>query len=120
MYASAYERANPRGVCPEGWHVLTKKNFEELFKYVGGAEKANQALRSTTGWEYDDVDYCGDDTYGFSLLPRERAEQDSPLWTSSMASSHPSENAVFVISTISDRLSFSFTLTSLSSILFAV
>lgn len=77
---STYNRNNPRGVCPEGWHVPTKKNFEDLFEYVGGADIASRELRATTGWELKGVDYSGDDSYGFSLIPR--YSEMPAFWTS--------------------------------------
>ena len=77
---SVYNGNNPRGVCPEGWHVPTKKNFEDLFEYVGGADIASRELRATTGWELKGVDYSGDDSYGFSLIPR--YSEMPAFWTS--------------------------------------
>ena len=56
---------NVRGVCPEGWHLPDTTEWNTLFfDAVGGLQKANNALKSQTGWEYN-----GTDTYGFSALP---------------------------------------------------
>ena len=55
-----------RGVCPEGWHLPSKAEFETLFAAVGGQLFAGTALKSLSGW-YDDG--IGTDAYGFSALP---------------------------------------------------
>ncbi len=57
-----------RGVCPEGWHLPTREEFETLFTAVGGKSIAGQKLRSATGW----TAYFGitnEDAFAFSALP---------------------------------------------------
>ena len=57
-----------RGVCPEGWHLPSKEEWEDLFKAVGGQSTAGAKLKSKTGWE----EYSGinnEDAFGFSALP---------------------------------------------------
>lgn len=55
-----------RGICPEGWHLPTKTEFETLFINVGGESTAGKMLKSTTGW-YEDGN--GIDAFGFNVLP---------------------------------------------------
>ena len=61
-----------RGVCPEGWHLPTKVEFETLIITVGGGQSvtvtstAGQALKAMTGVWYP---YPGTDAYEFSALP---------------------------------------------------
>ena len=55
-----------RGVCPEGWHLPTRAEFETLFTAVGGESIAGQKLKSTSGW-YSSGN--GADAYSFSALP---------------------------------------------------
>lgn len=55
-----------RGICPEGWHLPTKAEFETLFAAVGDSSTAGKMLKSTIGWE-DDCN--GTDDFGFSALP---------------------------------------------------
>ena len=52
-----------QGICPTGWHLPSKDEFETLLSNVGadGGERSNN-LRST-GWKN------GADRYGFSALP---------------------------------------------------
>lgn len=74
--AQKSEFNKPRqGICPNGWHVPTAQELNELIKAAGGEEFAGKNLRKGTGWscpsygeEYDDF-VKGSDTYGFSLLP---------------------------------------------------
>jgi uncharacterized protein (TIGR02145 family) len=54
-----------QGVCPRGWHLPTKAEWEKLFENVGSSTAA-KILKSQTGW----CSGCnGEDTFGFSALP---------------------------------------------------
>ena len=55
-----------RGVCPEGWHLPTRAEFETLFTAVGGQSTAGNMLKSTSGWNSSGN---GTDAYSFSALP---------------------------------------------------
>ena len=55
-----------RGVCPTGWHLPTKAEFETLFTAVGGSSTAGKMLKSTSGWNSGGN---GTDNYSFSALP---------------------------------------------------
>ena len=54
-----------RGVCPEGWHLPTKAEFETLITAAGGQFTAGKVLRSTSGWRWNN----GSDDFAFSALP---------------------------------------------------
>ena len=58
-----------RGVCPEGWHLPSKDEWETLFTAVGGSSKAGTALKSQTGWYSQTGDVADRDANGFSALP---------------------------------------------------
>ena len=55
-----------RGICPEGWHLPTKAEFETLFTAVGGQLTAGKVLKSTSGWNSGGN---GSDAFAFSALP---------------------------------------------------
>ncbi|WP_295036710.1 fibrobacter succinogenes major paralogous domain-containing protein [uncultured Fibrobacter sp.] len=55
-----------RGICPSGWHLSTKAEFEALFTNVGGKSTAAKMLKSTSGWKSNGN---GEDAFGFSALP---------------------------------------------------
>lgn len=55
-----------RGVCPSGWHLPTKAEWETLFTEVGGSSVAGNVLKDSSSWDYD---ADGTDDFGFSALP---------------------------------------------------
>lgn len=55
-----------RGVCPEHWHLPSKKEFETLIETIGGEKNVCSALTSTSGWEENNN---GSDAFLFSALP---------------------------------------------------
>jgi len=58
---------NPvRGICPEGWHLPTQREFVILWNAVGGSDVATKMLKSASGWNQSGN---GTDAYGFSALP---------------------------------------------------
>ena len=57
-----------RGVCPLGWHLPRKSEFDILISSVGGAEIAGKMLKSTSGW-YNQGN--GSNDYLFTALPGE-------------------------------------------------
>ena len=60
-----------QGICPQGWHLPSKVEWETLFEYV--AEETGltddsdlgATLKATSGWD----DIPGDDLFGFSAVP---------------------------------------------------
>ena len=57
-----------RGICPEGWHLPSKTEWNALFTAVGGISTAGAKLKSQTGWTaYGGITY--EDSFGFSALP---------------------------------------------------
>ena len=55
-----------RGICPKGWHLPARSDFEKLFKTVGGESIASKMLKSQTGWISSQNVM---DAYAFSALP---------------------------------------------------
>lgn len=58
-----------QGVCPEGWHLPSKDEWETLIATVGGESVAGKALKSQKGWDSKYIHGNGTDAYGFSGLP---------------------------------------------------
>lgn len=54
-----------RGVCPEGWHLPGKEEFDTLFMIPGRAV-AGKALKGASGWRNGNN---GPNGYGFSARP---------------------------------------------------
>ncbi len=99
---------NPhRGICPEGWHVPTKEEYDTLYTFIGGestaGNTAGKLLKSTTGWkDYNGKIGNGIDSYGFSVLPAGHRDDygyfrnegaDAGLWS---ASEYSSDNAWYL------------------------
>ena len=55
-----------QGVCPSGWHLPSKAEWETLFTAVGGSSFAGTKLKSSSGW-YNSGN--GTDDFSFSALP---------------------------------------------------
>ena len=55
-----------QGICPSGWHLPEKKEWDTLLTKVGGEATALKVLKSQTGWFHDGN---GSDDVGFSALP---------------------------------------------------
>jgi len=70
-YGRLYNWNVAKAVCPSGWHLPSRDEWGALAKAAGGTGDygtggdAGKALKSTSGWYYDD----GTDSFGFSALP---------------------------------------------------
>ncbi|MBR2211089.1 MAG: fibrobacter succinogenes major paralogous domain-containing protein [Fibrobacter sp.] len=57
-----------RGICPEGWHLPSRAEWDALFTAVGGSSTAGSKLKFVTGWNaYSGI--TNEDAFGFSALP---------------------------------------------------
>jgi uncharacterized protein (TIGR02145 family) len=65
-YGRLYTWASAMEVCPRGWRLPNKEDWEALLKNVGGDKSAGKVLKSQTAWTEDGN---GTDSYGFSALP---------------------------------------------------
>jgi uncharacterized protein (TIGR02145 family) len=58
-----YTVIDDRGVCPSGWHIPSVQEYEDLIEYLGGYDKANSKLKSTSSWKVN-----GTNSSGFNAL----------------------------------------------------
>ena len=65
-YTCSLPSGNIQGVCPSGWHLPSKAEWETLFNAVGGQSTAGMILKSTSGWNSSGN---GSDAFAFSALP---------------------------------------------------
>jgi len=63
-YGRLYDWKTAKTVCPGGWHLPSRQEWNDLEKASGG-NKAGKALKSASGWNKGN----GTDKYGFSALP---------------------------------------------------
>lgn len=55
-----------RGICPKGWHLPSKNEWNVLVSGLGGASWVGVKLKSIFGWKNNGN---GTDDYGFTALP---------------------------------------------------
>ncbi|MCQ2360341.1 MAG: starch-binding protein [Paludibacteraceae bacterium] len=65
---------NRQGICPNGWHVPSRAEWQTLYDYIYSVQKLSsnevgKHLNTTSGWYDDDSSYKPLDTYGFAALP---------------------------------------------------
>jgi uncharacterized protein (TIGR02145 family) len=65
-YGRLYNWTTANTVCPAGWHLPLREEWDSLMQVVGGIDVAGKALKSVAGW---DKNGNGTDSYGFSALP---------------------------------------------------
>ena len=63
-----------QGICPNGWHLPTKGEFETLISKVGTSSTAGRMLKSSSEWQSGTKgEYYGGgngkDEYGFTAYP---------------------------------------------------
>lgn len=65
-------------LCPEGWHVATEEDWNDLVNSVG--ESPGIKLKSQSGWGFSS-NANGTDDFGFSALPGGYRDQYGPTWS---------------------------------------
>jgi len=65
-YGRLYTWMVARTVCPRGWHLPSRQEWQTLVDFAGGDNAAGMKLKSTSGWNNNGN---GTDDYGFSALP---------------------------------------------------
>lgn len=56
-------------LCPKGWHVPDKSEWETLASYLGGNDVAGGKLKAYYGSYWSSPNYCFVNNYGFAALP---------------------------------------------------
>lgn len=77
LTSTALAEAPIQGICPSGWHLPSKTEWQVLFTAVGGSGNAGKALKSGSGW-YSNGN--GTDAYGFSALPAGSGDYDGDFY----------------------------------------
>jgi uncharacterized protein (TIGR02145 family) len=70
-YGRLYDWKTATTVCPKGWKLPSREDWNRLVAMAGGKEIAGKKLRSKSGWNNRDDGKSGNgtDNYGFSALP---------------------------------------------------
>jgi uncharacterized protein (TIGR02145 family) len=73
MQGASSSSANPsgvQGVCPVGWHLPSRAEWDTLVTIAGGTSVAGKKLKAINGWkDYNGASGNGTDEFGFSALP---------------------------------------------------
>ena len=72
----AEDKTAYQSVCPDGWHLPNKTEWETLFDEVGEKENLALKLMSTSGWNYEE----DLNTSGFSAIPAGQASIDTDIY----------------------------------------
>jgi len=80
-YGRLYNWNTAKTVCPSGWHLSTRQEWDDLARTAGGEKKVDKGgstywhgsgtkLRAKSGWgDYQGKSGDGTDEFGFSALP---------------------------------------------------
>ncbi|MDR2593129.1 MAG: hypothetical protein LBC59_10080 [Chitinispirillales bacterium] len=71
-YGKLYDWHTARTICPVGYHLPCREEWNSLLNAAGGKETAGKKLKARSGWDryiVDKNDGNGTDDYGFSALP---------------------------------------------------
>lgn len=56
-------------LCPTGWKIPSKEEFERLINFVGDATDAGKLLKETGNSHWNVSGFAGSDAFGFKALP---------------------------------------------------
>jgi uncharacterized protein (TIGR02145 family) len=69
-YGRLYDWETAMKICPPGWHLPSKEEWDKLIEAVGDPKTAGTNLKATSGWDDDEgKSGNGTDNYGFSAQP---------------------------------------------------
>lgn len=70
LYYDWYAVNNPSGLAPEGWHIPSLSEFQELVEYAGGDSVAKTSLKAGDGHGWINLPGLeGTDEFGFTAEP---------------------------------------------------
>lgn len=94
-------------LCPEGWRMPAKADYDELIETLGGAQAAHPAMKAESGWvdmSYQELpEYQGTNSSGFNGVPAgwrldggnfSNAREFAYFWTSSESDEYRSVGVV--------------------------
>jgi len=108
-YGRLYNWYTAKAVCPSGWHLPSKAEWEVLTAAVGGEKTEGKHLKAKSGWNNNGN---GLDSYGFSALPGGYSDGNfyyvgnNGLWWSASEYSGAYYRGIYYISESADWNSF--------------
>ena len=64
-----YAVSDPRGVCPQGWHLPTDKEWEALETTLGGVKRAGGKMKASGLEDWQEPNENATNESGFNALP---------------------------------------------------
>jgi uncharacterized protein (TIGR02145 family) len=111
--SSANVPSGVRGVCPQGWHLPSIKEYQNLLESVGGTGKGENALKDTKLWQLpDDGIAVNTNSSGFSALPgginlygikSSEITREASFWSATVATIGTVDNYYFSLSLSHDN-----------------
>jgi len=68
-YGRLYDWQTAKTVCPSGWHLPSRQEWDDLVTAAGGSSVAGKKLKSTSGWNTYSGSITATDEFAFSALP---------------------------------------------------
>jgi uncharacterized protein (TIGR02145 family) len=69
-YGRLYDWKTATTICPKGWKLPSREDWDRLVTTAGGWKTAGEKLKSKSGWnDYKGKNGNGTDDFGFSALP---------------------------------------------------
>ncbi len=97
--------ASNENICPDGWHVPSYQDFDELLEYLGGVDVAGGKLKTTGTHYWNSPNIGATNETGFSAIPSGNINgslnsfyelgENISLWTSSNAYDEESSEQEF-------------------------
>lgn len=69
VYYNWYAVINERNIAPEGWHVPSREEWQELIDYLGGEDLAGGKLKEEGTINWKTPNFGGTNESGFTALP---------------------------------------------------
>ncbi|MDR1812995.1 MAG: fibrobacter succinogenes major paralogous domain-containing protein [Candidatus Fibromonas sp.] len=68
-YGRLYDWEMAKNICPPGWHLPSKEEWQTLVNFAGGNIIAGEKLKAKNSWnDHKGKPGCGTDDFGFSAL----------------------------------------------------
>jgi uncharacterized protein (TIGR02145 family) len=81
-YGRLYDWKTATTVCPKGWKLPSREDWNILVAAAGGWKTAGEKLKSKSGWnDYKGKNGNGTDDFGFSALPGGHRYTDGLFYT---------------------------------------
>ncbi len=104
VYGNLYTYEEAQKLCPQGWHLPTMEEWNDLFDYLGGLEIAGGEMKTTDKWRSPNEGATNNS--GFSAVPAGGANNfnrfDGMGWAAHFWAAEPENGNAYVPSLMHD------------------